>query len=50
MKIKNKDCENNIQKCICKIYNVKCVLEIWKDNGEISEFVYDHITLEVEEE
>ena len=48
-KMNNKACKNNIQKCICQDYNVKCVLEIWKEDGKISEFVYEHLTLEVGE-
>ena len=37
-------CEHGVAKCICKNYNVKCVLQIWKEDGQISAFVYDHLT------
>lgn len=39
------NCENNIKKCICKKYNVKCLLKVWNENGDISDFVYEHLTM-----
>ena len=41
----NKGCKNNIQKCICQDYNVKCLLQIWRENGDISNFAYDNLVV-----
>ncbi len=30
----NDKCENGIDKCICAKYNVKCVLQVWKEAKE----------------